>query len=147
METRAANQEDTLEVASLARIFRDSFQSNHPFIDHDYLEDHLKYWTEMILPSSSCETYVCPSESPAAFISLCGEEIPALFVNPGAKRMGLGRALIERAKRERKRLIVKVFVENVDAVSFYRSQRFACIAPGKGHNGHEQHQMEWRVDT
>ena len=57
-------------------------------------------------------------------ISLVDGEIAGLFVSPDHWRLGIGTALMERAKKESPRLRLTVFKLNAGAISFYSKAGF-----------------------
>jgi putative acetyltransferase len=64
----------------------------------------------------------------AGFVALLGREVAGLFVDPGSRRRGIGRALVDHAQRLKGDLEVEVFKDNALGRSFYRKYGFieAC---------------------
>jgi len=68
----------------------------------------------------------------AAFIARDGSCIHALYVHPAWHRQGLGRALLDEAKRGCARLELWVLAQNTAARQFYASQGFKEVLGGRG---------------
>jgi putative acetyltransferase len=62
------------------------------------------------------------------FASLVGDDLAALFVEPGSQCEGIGAALLEHVKAIRARLSLSVYVENDRAAAFYGRHGFERIA-------------------
>ena len=133
------------ELDLLANIYSEAFRRDHCFIDDEYLEEHLKNWRKMIFPM--CKTFVAAADEAIAFISLCDEDIPALFVSCLHKRTGCGSRLVDHVKSCRPRLRLDVFAENKGAVKFYEAQKFRRIGELERYKGHRQLSFEWNVDA
>jgi putative acetyltransferase len=67
-------------------------------------------------------------------MSLLGTEVGALFVDPGAQRAGIGRALIGKARTLRGELEVEVFKDNLLGRAFYAKCGFEVTQ----HSIHDQ---------
>lgn len=61
------------------------------------------------------------------FISLLGNEVGALFVDPNRQRSGIGAALIDKARALRGELEVEVFERNLVGRSFYAKAGFQLM--------------------
>jgi putative acetyltransferase len=61
------------------------------------------------------------------FISLLGNEVGAIFVDPRFHRSGIGRALMERARTLRGELEVEVFERNLLGRAFYAKLGFELM--------------------
>ncbi|MBR7630740.1 MULTISPECIES: GNAT family N-acetyltransferase [Aeromonas] len=58
------------------------------------------------------------------FMALADDYLAALFVRPDRQGRGVGHALLQEAKLQGARLHARVFVENEQAVRFYRRRGF-----------------------
>ncbi|MCQ0091810.1 GNAT family N-acetyltransferase [Roseovarius sp. M141] len=74
---------------------------------------------------------------PAAFIARDGAMVHALYVHPRAQGRGLGRALLEDAKRGQRRLELYVAEANAPARAFYTAHGFAEAGRGCGADNDE----------
>ena len=59
------------------------------------------------------------------FLARQGDEVPALYLAPSARGLGLGKALLDRAKQDRDRLELWTFQANTPAIRFYQREGFA----------------------
>lgn len=86
----------------------------------------------------------------AGFIARDGARIHALFVHPRARGQGLGRALLEDAKRAHDRLELWVLHANASARRFYAAQGFHEVLCSRGLGNDENLpdvKMVWHSDT
>lgn len=95
----------------------------HPFLDESFLEVERSEIRSIYLPKS--ETWVWEMEGRVVgFISLLGNEVGAIFVDPGCQRSGIGWALMDHARALRGELEVEVFRDNPIGRSFYAKYGF-----------------------
>jgi putative acetyltransferase len=74
------------------------------------------------------ETWVYVREGQVVgFISLIGNEVGALFVEPTVQGQGIGRALIDHAATLREELEVEVFKANHQGRRFYQQYGFSMV--------------------
>ena len=82
------------------------------------------------------------------FAALAGDEVPALYVDPGAQGRGVGRALFERLKASRPGgFRFWVFQQNVGARRFYERYGARAIEFTDGSDNEERQPdalYEWR---
>jgi putative acetyltransferase len=99
----------------------------HPYLSADFLAweraelgDH---WLEV------ADTTVYESAGRVVgFISLIGNEVGGIFVDPGHQGLGVGRALMEHAEGTRPFLELTVFAANTAARRFYDRYGFEPVA-------------------
>ncbi|NUQ90403.1 MAG: GNAT family N-acetyltransferase, partial [Glycomyces artemisiae] len=60
-----------------------------------------------------------------------------LYIEPGAQGRGIGEALLERAKRRRRSLDLRVFAANTRARAFYARHGFSEVGADDG-SGNEE---------
>jgi putative acetyltransferase len=115
----------------------------HPFLDDDFLRRERRTIADVFMPKS--ETWVYVREGAAVgFISLLGNEIGGLFVDPSAQRQGIGRALVDHARSLRGELEVEVFAANRIGRGFYEGYGFTPAGEGKeAETGHPILRMRW----
>ena len=91
-----------------------------------------KYWTDnydmvkALLPQA--EIYVHENEytkSVDGFIGLSGNYIEGLFVDSSVQSKGIGKSLLDNAKRKCPSLKLKAYLKNTRAISFYQREGFA----------------------
>ena len=105
----------------------------HPFLSREFLELERHNIPNVYLPKA--DTWVWEAGGRVVgFMSLLGNEVGALFVDPGAQRAGIGRALIGRARALRGELKVEVFKDNLLVRAFYAKCGFEVMH----HKIHEQ---------
>ncbi len=98
----------------------------HAFLPPSFLEAERVNIPQVYLPIA--ETWVWEADGRVvAFMSLLGNEVGALFVDPGFQRRGIGRALIGHAQVRRGALEVEVFERNHHGRTFYAGLGFEQI--------------------
>ncbi|MFX0546776.1 GNAT family N-acetyltransferase [Roseovarius sp. S1116L3] len=89
------------------------------------------------------------TRGPAAFIARDGARVHALYVHPRAQGRGLGRALLDDAKRAAPKLELWVAEANQTARAFYTAQGFAETRRSDGADNDERLpdiQMLWQSE-
>ena len=95
----------------------------HPFLSPEFLEAERRNIPEVYLPNA--ETWVWEEDGRVVgFLSLLGNEVGAVFVDPDLHRFGIGRALMDRARASRGELEVEVFERNLSGRAFYAKLGF-----------------------
>ncbi len=90
----------------------------HPFLTKDLLESTRKNIPVVLLPKA--DTWIYEQEGVViGFISLIGNEVAALFVQPAFHGAGAGRALVDKARELHGDLEVEVFEVNSIGLQFY----------------------------
>ena len=90
----------------------------HPFLDESFLSGEMESIATKHLPSAETWVYVL-NEKVVGFVSLIGDEVGGLFVDPDFHRKGIGRALVDHVLAQCGQLEVVVFPENVIGRMFY----------------------------
>lgn len=101
-----------------------AFRLAHSFMEETFIAKVRADIPAIYLPNT--ETWVCEQEgSVIGFISMMGNEIAALFVDPKTHGCGIGRALVDKAciMREGK-ITVEVFELNTIGRRFYTAYGF-----------------------
>ena len=95
----------------------------HPFLTNDLLESTRKNIPVVLLPKA--DTWVYEREGVViGFISLVGNEVAALFVQPAFHGTGAGRALVDKSLELHGDLEVEVFEVNSIGLQFYLKYGF-----------------------
>ncbi len=116
-EYRSADLEPVLDVWYRASIAAHSFLPDAFFTtERELLRDH---W----LPGSETTVSVADQRI-LGFLSLVGNEVGGLFVDPDHQRRGIGSALMDGARLARPFLELSVFEENRNGLAFYRAYGF-----------------------
>ncbi|OLF54291.1 N-acetyltransferase [Pseudomonas chlororaphis] len=114
------------DMESILDIWLSASIQAHDFIDASYWQSHVEAMRDVYIPAS--ETYVLEDQSRLmGFCCLVGDQIAALFVDPGHQGKGLGKQLLEHAKKRRDELTLAVYKENAPSLAFYRSQGFVVV--------------------
>ncbi len=117
---QAADCEDLLHVWARASAVA------HPFLSQEFLEQERHNIPSVYLPNA--ETWVWEADGRVVgFLSLLGNEVGAVFVDPEFHRSGIGRALMERARDLRGELEVEVFEKNPLGRAFYAKLGFQFL--------------------
>ena len=98
----------------------------HPFLSPAFQKKERRLMRDVFLPQS--ETWVWEAEGTVAgFISLSGNEVGAIFIDPEHQRTGIGRALMDHARDRHGDLEVEVFRRNHGGRAFYEHLGFKEI--------------------
>lgn len=115
-----ADCEDVLKVWAKASALA------HPFLSKEFIELERHNIPKVYLPNA--ETWVWEADGRVVgFISLLGNEVGAIFVDPEFHRTGIGQALIDRARALRGDLEVEVFKRNLSGRAFYEKLGFKLM--------------------
>jgi putative acetyltransferase len=117
---RPADRDDVLNVWAQASALA------HPFLSKAFLAGERQMIPNVYLPNA--DTWVWEADGRVVgFISLIGNEVGALFVDPQFHRSGIGRALVDQARGLRGALEVEVFERNLAGRAFYLTLGFELI--------------------
>lgn len=131
------------DVDAVMRIWLEGNVQAHDFVAPEYWRSHWEAVREA-LPRATVYVYE-EGARVRGFIGLQGEYIAGLFVDGEARSRGIGRALLERAKRECCRLTLHVYRRNGRALRFYRAAGFEVTEERlDGETGAVECAMEWR---
>ncbi|MBL8521067.1 MAG: GNAT family N-acetyltransferase [Betaproteobacteria bacterium] len=120
---RPADLQDVLRVWAVA-----SAQA-HAFLDPAFLAVEREKISREWLPKA--DTWVWEAGGRlTGFLSLIGQEVGALFVDPAAQRSGIGSALIGHARALHGELEVDVFADNPIGRAFYVRCGFEVLRSG-----------------
>ncbi|MGQ0553231.1 MAG: GNAT family N-acetyltransferase [Planctomycetota bacterium] len=98
----------------------------HPFLSEEFLAIERHHIPNVYLPNAETWVWVA-NEQVVGFISLLGNEVGAIFVDPEFHRSGIGRALMDRARTARGELEVEVFERNRLGRAFYAKLGFEFL--------------------
>jgi len=115
-----ADCEDVLNVWAAASALA------HPFLSRKFLEQERYNIPNVHLPMA--DTWVRDTDGRVVgFISLLGNEVGAIFVDPACQGTGIGRALMDKARALRGNLEVEVFTRNLGGRAFYAKYGFELM--------------------
>lgn len=99
----------------------------HPFLSNEFLEQERYNIPNVYLPNA--ETWIAEQGAQIiGFISLIGNEVGAIFVQPGFHGTGAGRALMDKAQELCGDLEVEVFKANSIGRKFYSIYGFKPLS-------------------
>ncbi len=115
----------------------------HDFVPESFWREQLPAMRDLYLPQA--ETLVLEEKGQVlGFASLHEQRLAALFVSPDAQGRGLGRRLLDEAKRRRDSLELGVYRANTRAVAFYRAGGFMTVDETRDpHTGQPELTMRW----
>lgn len=117
---RPADFDDLLKVWAHASALA------HPFLSEAFLELERYNIPNVYLPNAETWVWVACGRV-VGFISLLGNEVGAIFVDPEFHRSGIGRALMGHAMALRGALEVEVFERNLQGRAFYANFGFELL--------------------
>lgn len=114
----------------------------HGFIDPAYWEEQEEMVGEMI---SKADVAVFERGGVIqGLIGLSGQQIEGLFVDEKFRSQGIGRALLDFAKRKYSALTLQVYEKNLRAVRFYQREGFSAREKQVDERtGEAEYVMEW----
>jgi putative acetyltransferase len=115
---------DDLEAVLLA--WETASTLAHPFLTAEFRQTERHNIPTVYLPAA--DTWVAEEDGQViGFISLIGNEVGALFVQPAFHGKGVGRALMNQAKALHDELEVEVFAANDIGQNFYQKAGFTWL--------------------
>ena len=115
----------------------------HSFIPAEYWKNNLEYVREA-LPLAEVHVYE-DAQGVQGFIGLNGGHIEGLFVAAEMRSHGIGRQLMDHAKRGRDTLTLEAYRKNVGAVRFYQREGFTIQDEDLDEfTGEMEYTMQWR---
>lgn len=132
------------ELDRLVDIWLKCSLISHHFINAHYWQEQKEAMRGLYLPLS--ENYVAEvEEGIVGFVSMMGDYMAALFIEPEYQRRKIGRSLLQYVKQNREAIHLKVYAKNGDAVNFYKQNGFHISGTGRDEaTGEEELFMEWR---
>lgn len=115
----------SMQHNDIERIMQIWLMSNihaHDFIEETYWKNQYDNVKTMI---PEAEVYVCDKSAQiVGFIGLSDNYIAGLFVSPESQCQGIGKRLLEYAKRIKPELYLNVYQKNKRAIQFYQKEGF-----------------------
>ena len=129
-------------IDRVAEIWLDTNVKAHHFIPSQYWMDHFTMVKEQL---ALAEVYVYESKGDIlGFIGMVDDYIAGIFVWEQAQSNGIGKELLEFAKRLKEKLRLNVYQKNVRAVKFYQREGFTILHEGYDENTKEKdYLMGW----
>ena len=113
----------------------------HDFVDTSVWESQVENMRTIYIPAS--ETFVYERDSEVVgFYSLKDDVLAAIFVCPEFQGRGIGKQLLQHAKRQRASLTLSVYRGNNASCRFYLSHGFSIVSEQPDeHTGHPEYTM------
>lgn len=106
------------DIGGMLQCWENASRIAHAFLPENFIEQERENIPTVYLPVA--DTWVAEFESRVVgFISLLGNEVGAIFVEPLFQGRGIGLSLMNKARDMHGNLEVEVFKENVVARRFY----------------------------
>ncbi|OFS70158.1 GNAT family acetyltransferase [Pseudomonas sp. HMSC08G10] len=103
----------------LLNIWLRSVRATHHFLKESDIEELLPQLRDIYLPAVELWVAVDAEDCPLGFVGLDENHVEMLFIEPGLRGKGIGRTLLDHARRSRSQMSVDVNEQNPDAVGFY----------------------------
>ncbi len=117
----------------------------HDFIAPDFWRSQVNNMRNIYIPAS--ENYVYERESKVlGFYSLHENTLAAIFISPENQRTGIGKQLMNHAKKQRENIVLSVYKENEPSFNFYLSQGFTVVSEQiDEHTGRQEYTMSTSI--
>ncbi len=139
---RAASLDDAPRIGAILSAWVDEI----PWVVRIHSHDDDQVHAAMLV-QRGWVSVACLDGAVAGFLARDGGEIHALYVAHGARGRGLGKALLEGAKRQSDRLGLWTFQANRRAQAFYLREGFCEVGRSDGADNDEglpDIRYEWR---
>lgn len=122
------------EVDLLVTIWRRAVDATHGFLA---LSDRAEIDTEVqrLFPAVPMWVAADENDQPVGLMIMSGSHMEALFIDPSAQRRGIGRLLVEHARKRNGTLTTDVNEQNLQAVRFYEHLGF--VRTGRSPHDHQ----------
>lgn len=116
----------------------------HDFISKEHWEKNVEF-VKNELPKASLFLYRNETEI-VAFLGLVDDYLAGIFVKSECRGCGIGKKLLEAAKKESSNLSLSVYKKNRDALNFYLSQGFSIEEESQDPATNElEYMMSWNT--
>ncbi len=132
------------DIDAIMQIWKKENIKAHYFISKEYWENNYEY-VKKVLPDS--EIYVYTNKNKIeGFIGINNNYIEGIFIDTTSQNKGIGTALLNKVKRNKKRLTLNVYKKNKKAISFYKKNAFIIIEEKFDENTNEkEYTMLWEI--
>nr|WP_299173263.1 GNAT family N-acetyltransferase [uncultured Allomuricauda sp.] len=115
-----------IDLESVMTIWYNAQEVGHPFLSQKFIEKVKKMMKDKLLPNSKTWVYTNNNQV-YGFVSMIGNEIGGLFVDPNMQSKGIGSHLLTHMLRFNEVLEVEVFDQNSIGKSFYQKHGFKIL--------------------
>lgn len=131
------------DLPDVMRIWIEGNLDAHSFVDGDYWR---RNYAMVEKEMQKAEVYVWEEAGEVAgFVGIQGDYIAGLFVDREHRSRGIGRRLLNHAKKKHSALSLHVFEKNVRAVRFYLREGFVKSQTGTNTDSWERELlMKWQ---
>ncbi len=127
------------DAAELTNLLLRSRTQAMPWVVSPHDEPSTRWWMQHVLLTEHCVRVADDGSRLLGFAAVTDTWLEQLYVHPDHQGQGLGRALLEDAKRLRPGgLRLHVFTRNAPARRFYEAQCFHLVKQSDGHGNEEQ---------
>ncbi len=111
------------DLAELLDLWYRASLIAHAFLSDEFLETERSDIADRWLPVAETTVYEVDGHI-VGFLSMIGNEVGGIFVDPDHQRRGIGRALLDRVRQSHPYLELTVFEANADGRRFYNAYGF-----------------------
>ena len=133
------------DLTAIMQIWLDTNIKAHYFIPKEYWTDNYEM-VRNVLPQA--EIYVYENDVTKqidGFIGLSNEHIEGIFVREGVQSNGIGKQLLEYAKRAKSNMSLCVYQKNTRAIQFYQREQFVIQSENIDDNtDQKEYVMIWK---
>ncbi|WP_313071559.1 N-acetyltransferase [Lacrimispora sp.] len=132
----------TKDLDDVMKIWLDTNTNAHDFIQKNYWQDNYDEVRRM-MPEAEIFIYE-NNQTIQGFIGLMDDYIAGIFIDSGCQSQGIGKALLDHAKKVHSNLSLQVYKNNEGAVRFYVREGFSLVKEQKDENtGEIELVMAW----
>ena len=145
MENLTIRQFKLNEIDKIMEIWYESNINTHYFVEKRHWEDIFDRVKKRLINSKNVYVYV-ENDTIKGFI--CIDEdgyIPELYVDSKYRSLGIGKKLLDFAKKNNKEVFLHVFEKNKRAIDFYIREGFMIVSKEKEEETNENgFFMKWK---
>lgn len=135
---------DKNDLPTIMRIWLDANIKAHSFIPEKYWTDNYEA-VQRVLPQAQVYVYENNANRIDGFIGLSNDYIEGIFVREGVRSNGIGKQMLNYAKRMKSKMSLRVYQKNIRAIRFYQREQFTIQAEGVDENtGEKEFVMIWK---
>lgn len=133
------------DLTAVMQIWLDTNIKAHYFISGEYWTGNYDAVKGAL---SQAEVYVYEDDTEKridGFIGLSDDYIEGIFVREGVRSQGIGKQLLDYAKRIKSNMSLRVYQENTRAIKFYQREQFAVQSESTDENTNQrEYVMVWK---